>query len=148
VLIATCIALTILLALAGLAVDIGRMYVIRSELQAYADAAALSAALELNGGESGISQARAAVRQLATGPNAMRWDMGTATITNVTASFSPDDKTWDTHPKRPGDLHFARVVASEPAPVIFLRIFHPSNSVTVAASSVAAKTGRTARLIQ
>jgi len=148
VLIATCIALTILLALAGLAVDIGRIYVIRSELQAYADAAALSAALELSGGESGVSQARAAVQQLATGPNAMRWDMGTAAITNVTASFSSDDKAWDTHPKQPGDLRFARVVASEPAPLIFLRIFRFPNSVIVAASSVAAKTGRTARLIQ
>ena len=44
VLIATSIALTILLALAALGIDIGRMYVIRAELQSFTDAAALSAA--------------------------------------------------------------------------------------------------------
>ena len=41
VLIVTCIVLAILLALAGLGIDIGRMYVIQSELQAFSDAAAL-----------------------------------------------------------------------------------------------------------
>jgi len=148
VLIATCIALTVLLALAGFAVDIGRMYVIKSELQAYTDAAALSAVLELNGAEPGISQARQAAKRLAMGPNAMRWDMGTEPITNVTASFSADNKTWQERPKEAGGLRFARIVASEPAPVIFLRVFQPSTSINVAASGVAVKSGGTARLIQ
>ena len=42
VLIVTCIALTILMALAVLGIDIGRMRVIKSELQAFTDAAALN----------------------------------------------------------------------------------------------------------
>ena len=45
VLIVTCVALTILLAFAALGIDIARMYVIKSELQAFTDAAALSAAI-------------------------------------------------------------------------------------------------------
>ena len=52
--------MTLLLGLAGLAIDIGRMYVIRAELQAFTDAAALSAALQLNGTDSGLARARAA----------------------------------------------------------------------------------------
>src|SRR5712691_9034010 len=52
VLVVTCIALAILLGMAGLAVDAGRLYVVKSELQAFADAAALSAALELDGTRS------------------------------------------------------------------------------------------------
>ena len=148
VLIATCIALTILLAMAGFAIDIGRMYVIKSELQAYADAAALSAAVELNDSGSGLTQAQAAAKSLATGPHAMRWDMGTQPITNITTSFSADEKGWQEHPKQAGDLRFVRVVASEPAPVIFMRIFQPLASINVTAASEATKAGATARLIQ
>jgi uncharacterized membrane protein len=140
--------MTLLLGLAGLAIDIGRMYVIRAELQSFTDAAALSAALELNGADSGIAHARAGATRLANGPHAMRWDMGTQPITNIATSFSADKTTWDEQPKKAGDCRFVRVVVTEPAPVIFLRIFQPVSSTTVAAASVAAKTEQSARLIQ
>lgn len=140
--------MTLLIALAGLSIDIGRMYVIRAELQSFTDAAALSAALELDGTDSGLARARTGAARFSTGPHAMRWDMGTQAISNITASFSPDDKSWQEHPKQASDVHFVRVVASEPAPVIFLRIFQPFSSTTVAAASVAAKTEQTASLIQ
>lgn len=140
--------MTLLLGLAGLGIDIGRMYVIRAELQSFTDAAALSAALELNGTPAGLANARSGAGRLANGPHAMRWDMGTQPITNITTSFSPDQKTWLEQPKQSADFRFVRVVAAEPAPVIFLRIFQPLTSTTVAAASVAAKTGAFVRLIQ
>ena len=82
--------MTLLLGLAGLAIDIGRMYVIRAELQSFTDAAALSAALQLNGTDPGLVRARAGAGRLAKGPHAMRWDMGTQPITQITTSFSSD----------------------------------------------------------
>src|SRR5580658_5262565 len=88
VLIVTAIALTILLALAALGIDIGRMYVIRAELQSFTDAAALSAAIQLDGTDSGFANARAGAARVATGPHAMHWDLGTRTITNITTSFA------------------------------------------------------------
>jgi uncharacterized membrane protein len=139
--------MTLLLGLAGLAIDIGRMYVIRAELQSFTDAAALSAALQLNGSDAGLARARTGAARWADGPHAMRWDMGTQPITNIATSFSPDNKTWQEQPKQ-ADIHFVRVTATEPAPVIFLRIFQPRSSTTVAAASVAAKTGQSVRLIQ
>jgi hypothetical protein len=150
VLIVTSIALTILLALAALGIDIGRMYVIRAELQSFTDAAALSAATELDGTDLGLSNARMGAGRLATGPHAMQWDLGTRPITDIITSFSADNKTWQDQPKQAGDYHFVRVVAAEPAPVIFLRIFQPLGltSSTVAAASVAAKTTGNARLIR
>jgi Flp pilus assembly protein TadG len=148
VLIVTAISMTLLLGLAGLGIDIGRMYVIRAELQSFTDAAALSAALELNGTDSGLARARAGAALRANGPHAMRWDMGTQPITNIATSFSSDQATWQDQPKQPGDFRFVRVVATEPAPVILLRIFQPLTSTTVAAASVAAKTDQTVRLIQ
>jgi Flp pilus assembly protein TadG len=150
VLIVTSIALTILLALAALGIDIGRMYVIRAELQSFTDAAALSAAIELNGTDQGLANARAGAGRLATGPHAMQWDLGTRPITNIATSFSAENKTWQEQPKPAGDYRFVRVVATAPAPVIFLRVFQPMGlgSSTVSAASVAAKTQDNARLIR
>jgi uncharacterized membrane protein len=148
VLIVTAISMTLLLGLAGLAIDIGRMYVIRAELQSFTDAAALSAALELNGTDSGIARARTGAGRLANGPHAMRWDMGTQAITNIVTSFSSDQASWQEQPKQAANFRFVRVAASQPAPVIFLRIFQPLTSTTVAAASVAAKTDASARLVQ
>lgn len=147
VLIATCIVLVLLLAAAGLGIDIGRMYVIKSELQAYADAAALSAAKQLDGSDRGLAQAREAVKKLATGPNAMKWDMGTKPVDAIVTSFAtgdelPDQKSWQSEPKSASGYRFVRVVVSAPAPLIFLRAFQTitSESTNVAASSVASAT--------
>jgi hypothetical protein len=150
VLIVTAIALTILMALAALGIDIGRMYVIRAELQSFTDAAALSAAMALDGKGSGIANARAGAERLATGPHPMQWDLGTRPITDIVTSFSADDKTWQEQPQPGSDYRFVRVVATEPAPVIFLRIFQPLGlgSSKVAAASVASRTEDSARLIR
>jgi uncharacterized membrane protein len=140
--------MTLLLGVAGLGIDIGRMYVIRAELQTFTDAAALSAAMELNGTDSGLALARTGAGKLASGPHAMRFDMGTQPITNITTSFSLDNKTWQEQAKPSADCRFVRVVATEPAPVIFLRLFQPRSSTSIAAASVASKMDQTARLIQ
>lgn len=153
VLIVSCVALTILLAFAALAIDIARMYVIKSELQAFTDAAALGAAMQLDGDAAGIKRARESARRLASGPHAMKWDMGTKAISDVGESFaqgseSPDPKTWAADPKDAGGCRFVRVTASAPAPLVFLRIFQPRDASTVAASSVAMKTSAAARLME
>lgn len=134
-LVVTCIVLAILLGLAGLGIDIGRMYVIQSELQAFSDAAALNAALQLDGTERGITRARQAASELATGPHAMKWDLGTQPITEISTSFVKND---------------VQVVVSAPAPLIFLRALPAGKTgfSNVSASSVARKTADGARLIQ
>src|SRR2546426_1551141 len=47
--------------MAGLAVDIGRMYITKNEAQSFADSAALFAALQLDGSTGGITNADSAV---------------------------------------------------------------------------------------
>jgi hypothetical protein len=148
VLIVTSIALTVLLALAALGVDLGRMYVIRAELQSFTDAAALTAAMQLDGTDAGIVSARTGSSRLASGPHAMRWDLGTQPITHIAISFSPDNKTWLERPKQASDTRFVRVMAREPAPLIFLRVFQPRAATDVVAASVASKADQDARLIQ
>ena len=154
VLIVTTVVLVVLLALAGLGIDIGRMYVIKSELQAFTDAAALTAALQMDGTAAGLGRARDAAAKLATGPNAMKWDLGTKTVTDITATFAtgelaPDPKTWQKEPRDAGSSRYVRVAAIAPAPLIFLRAFQvvQADFSTVAASSVAFKAGGSARLL-
>ncbi len=57
IMIMTAIFALLLLLMVGLCIDISRIYVVRAELQNAADAAALTAARELNGGTAGIDDA-------------------------------------------------------------------------------------------
>src|SRR5262249_11523557 len=78
-----------LVGMLGLTTDLGRAFVIRNELQTFADAASMAAAYELNGTRAGLSGANATA---ATGPKssvaANRWDFGTQPITAVDVGFS------------------------------------------------------------
>jgi len=129
----------LLLAVAGVAVDLGRMYLIKSELQAYTDAAALSEAHQIDGSDSGNVRARDAAVSLAQGPHAMKWDMGTQPISDINSTFESKD-----------GQRSVRVTVTVPAPLIFLRAFRSINAdfANVAASSVAVRTSQTVRLIQ
>jgi Flp pilus assembly protein TadG len=57
ILIMTAIFALLLLLMVGLCIDVSRIYIVRAELQNAADAAALAAARELNGGIGGIDDA-------------------------------------------------------------------------------------------
>ena len=51
----TAISMLLLILMVGLCIDISRIYTVRAELQNAADAAALAAAKELDGGVLGIT---------------------------------------------------------------------------------------------
>jgi uncharacterized membrane protein len=152
----TCAALTILLAFAALGIDIARMYVIKSELQAFTDAAALRSALELDGSPQAFRRARDSAAALANGPHSMKWDLGTKSIAEITETFArivpnsdtPDTASWTADPRDANGYRFVRVTASAPAPLVFLRIFETRESVQIAASSVASRGENTARLVE
>ena len=58
------LVIVILLGIAALALDLGRLYVLKSEMQNAADAAALAAAAELNAKDDAIERATAAAKEL------------------------------------------------------------------------------------
>ena len=74
------IATTLFVAMGGLAVDLGRLYNLHSQLQAYADHVALAAAAELDGVDGAIERARRAALGSDGGPYIDDWQsfaMGT-----------------------------------------------------------------------
>jgi hypothetical protein len=64
VLVMLVLVLVVLLGIAALALDLGRLYVLRTEMQNAVDAAALAAAAELNAQEGALTRAEAAGRGL------------------------------------------------------------------------------------
>jgi hypothetical protein len=82
VLLTLAFALVLLIGVTGLVVDLGRLYIARTELQAAADAAALAAAYELDGSARGLERA---IAQVAANLN--RWNFGTETPA-LTVGFS------------------------------------------------------------
>src|SRR5881397_2743676 len=57
IVIMTAIGMLLLLLMVGLCIDVSRIYTVRAELQNAADAAALTAAAQLDGGAGGIDDA-------------------------------------------------------------------------------------------
>jgi Flp pilus assembly protein TadG len=122
-LLAAC-CLTVMIGMFGLTVDLGRMYVVKSEIQGFADAAALASALRLNGTSGGITSANAIGQ---TGPGTNRWNFSTETIpandVNVTFATSKDGPWQAADATGTGaGYRFTRVNVTTNLPVYFIRI--------------------------
>jgi hypothetical protein len=121
------------LAMTGLAIDLGRMYVAKNEAQTYADIAAIDAALELDGELTGFVEARDAV---AASTN--MWNFGHNTFANSTVEFSQSDAgPWEANPATGTNYRFVRVSTSVDVPVTFIRAVAAGSTRDVAARAVA-----------
>jgi len=127
------VTMLLLLAIVGMAFDMGRIYIARNEAQVFTDAAAMTAAAKLDGTPAGLSRARDAVAHLP-----MRWNLGTQPFTGVVIEFSADSATWDRDPKDVSALTLARVTApANGVDIVFLGAIGGPKSMTVPARSVA-----------
>ena len=134
VLIAMSAAMFLMLAVIGLAFDLGRIYIARNEAQVFTDAAALGAAVKLDGTARGVEAAREAVARVP-----MRWNLGTKAFTGVVVEFSEGGVKWEKDPKSPAGLRLARVTAPQnTVEIAFLRAVGGPAAFTVPAHSVAA----------
>lgn len=84
ILIMTAVIIVVLIGVAALALDIGRLVVLRSQIQNAADAAALAAAVELDGGANARQRARDAARE------AVRHDKSLAQAQDLLPDSLPD----------------------------------------------------------
>jgi uncharacterized membrane protein len=134
VLIAMSVSMLLLLAVLGMAFDLGRIYIARNEAQIFTDAAAMAAAAKLDGTEAGIAKAREAVAKL---PD--RWNLGTSEFKGVVVEFSADGSKWESDPKDASGMKIARVIAPDNnLEITFLRAVGGPPSFRVAARSAAA----------
>jgi Flp pilus assembly protein TadG len=128
------VTMLLLLAMVGIAFDIGRIYIARNETQVFTDSAALTAAVKLDGTAAGLERARDAVARIP-----MRWNLGTERFTGVVVEFSSDGKNWESDPRDASAVGMARVSApNNGVDIVFLRAVGGPKSLTVPAHSVAA----------
>ena len=127
------VCMFLLLAVVGMAFDLGRVYIARNEAQFFTDAASMAAAKQLDGTAAGLDRARAAVTAL---PN--RWNLGTEDFRGVVIEFSADGKQWEAEPKNLKVLRYARVTAPDNhVTIMFLRAVGGPPSFSVPARAVA-----------
>src|SRR5258708_17755288 len=118
VLIACVVCAVVLFGMAGLAMDLGRMYITKNEAQSYADSAALYAAQQLDGTSAGLTNADNAG---ATNPNA--WNFGTTAFSGTITEYSADGATnWQTSDK---------VTATQAANIRYVRVTPVVNNMAL-----------------
>ena len=130
----------------GMVVDLGRLYVVRNELQVFADSAALAAATRLNGESGGITRAK---NEVTTLREANKWHMGTQTLSagEVTIQFGrsinggPPDTWTATPPEPPINYNFVRVIPRVDVAVHFMPILTGDFSNNVSTSATAGQIG-------
>jgi Flp pilus assembly protein TadG len=122
------IVLAVMLAMLGLAVDMGRMFIVKDELQTFADAAAMGADAQLDGTQAGLDLANTTATQGplgATTPNA--WLFDTRRIANVAAGYATSfTGTYDDYATASAppvnSYRFVKVTAQATLPLYFLPV--------------------------
>ncbi|MBZ5590933.1 MAG: Tad domain-containing protein [Acidobacteriia bacterium] len=135
ILVALSLALVFLLGISGLAIDVGRMYITKSEAQSFADSAAFAAALELDSTAAGITRAQTAVSN-----NPKKWEFQNDDFTGVQTAFATAAAgPWTTAPPNPPTgYYFARVQTTVNLPMYLMGPLS-GRTATIAAAAVAGR---------
>lgn len=121
------------LGVVGLAVDIGRMFIVKNETQVYCDSAAIAAAMVLNGASTGINQARSAVAASRNNWNFGSTAVSSPTVTFATASAGP----WLANPSPAVGYAYVRVTATVPVQLFFLPLVTGQGTFNVITTAAA-----------
>ena len=133
VLVMMTLAAIALFAALGLAVDVGRIFITKNELQQFCDSAALGAAQALNGDSTGIASAKSAVSS-----STNTWNLGTANFSSPTVSFATASAgPWDPNPAAPAGYMYAKVTATVSLPLYFIPVVVSQTSQNLTGTAVA-----------
>jgi Flp pilus assembly protein TadG len=133
VLLTMALTAVVLFAALGMAVDIGRMFIGKSEVQAFSDSASLSVAMLLDGTTNGITAAQNAVAN-----SANTWNLDTTKVTSYQLDFAQTAVgPWVTSPNPATGYIYARVRGTVPVTLYFMGVLVPQKSQNVASLSVA-----------
>ncbi len=118
----------------GLAVDMGRVFIIKNETQHFCDSAALAAALQLDGTSAGVTSANSTATSLAD-----NWNFGTTTVGSPTIEYATTSSgTWTNAPPNPPTNYiYVRVKSSVSVPMYFLPVVMTTKVYTQTVNSQA-----------
>jgi Flp pilus assembly protein TadG len=128
-------AVIALMGIMGLSVDVGTMLIAKNETQAYCDAAALGAAMALDGTTAGITKAQAVVSN-----STNKWNFGTKTVTSPTVTFATSlAGPWDPNPNPATNISHVRVSATAALSLYFLPVIVHQTTQNVTSTATAAQ---------
>lgn len=131
--IAVALSIVGIIAMLGVAIDFGRAFIVRNEVQTFTDSAALAAARELDGTSAGISAAREAVAS-----NLNTWNMASRGFADVVTEFSADLSVWTTTPVNAAPYKYVRVTApNNSITIYFLSLIGGGQAMRIAARTTA-----------
>lgn len=144
------VSIVVLIAMVGLSVDLGRMFIVKTELQAFADASALAAIRELDGSRSGLQMAHNTATNGPIGssrPNG--WMFDTTPIWQVTHVYSQSlNGTYDDYATASGQAanhyRFLRLTVRATMPLFFLPVITGIPMQQVQAMATAGQQAQTA----
>lgn len=145
------VSAVVMVAMLGLAFDSGRMFILRSELQTFADASALAAATQMDGTQAGIQGANATATAGPLGtvkPNGYNFD--STPITSVTATYATSyTGIYDSYAtaSSPASNNYTviKLIASASVPLTFLPVLPGiGTSITMKAHATAGQMGTSA----
>jgi Flp pilus assembly protein TadG len=143
--------MTVMLGMLGLAFDLGRMFIVKNELQTFADASALAACRQMDGTKTGIQRAHNTATAGPIGsskPNG--WNFDVNTISTITDTYSTTFAgTYDSYATASSNAtnsyRFINVSASASLPLYFLSVIPGlPTSQPLQASSTAGQQEQTA----
>src|SRR5260370_15566419 len=119
---------SVMIGMLGLAFDLGRMFIVKNELQTFVDASAIAACRQMDGSQAGVQNAHntATAGPLgSTRPNG--WNFDVNAISNVTDTYSTSyTGTYDSYAIASGsatnNYRFIRVTANATLPLYFLAV--------------------------
>jgi Putative Flp pilus-assembly TadE/G-like len=129
----------------GLAVDLGHLYIAKTELQGYADAASVAGAYALDGTSTGLTKATTAA-QGGLGTPANSWNFASQAVTSPLVTFASNFAgPFQSSPVSAAGIVYVRVSVSQSLTLYFLPIL-PSvtNAQSISASAIAGQLARTA----
>ncbi len=138
------LCLFVMIGMLGLAVDVGKMFITKNELQTFVDASALAAVMQMDGSQAGIEGANttATAGPLGTAkPNG--YNLDTVPISNVTATYATSyGGTYDSYSTAltgaTNNYRFINITATASVPLFFLPVVKGiPTSVTLSATAVA-----------
>jgi Flp pilus assembly protein TadG len=133
ILVLVAFGLVVLIGVMGLAVDMGYLRYVRRQIQSAADAAALSAGLELSSCGTGCTTSIKTAAEAASSENGFTNGQKGVVVT----ANNPPTSAGDPHAS---DDNYVEVIISQPEPVHFASIFGVTSS-TVSARAEAKRTG-------
>lgn len=122
-----------LMGVLGLSVDLGRMFIAKNETQVFCDAAALGAALTLDGTTTGIARAQGVLTN-----STNTWNLNSSSVSAPTIAFGTTSAgPWVASPNPATGYMYARVIASAPVKLYFMPVIVNQTSQPVSSSAIA-----------